>query len=112
VASSIKGLDGGSIGSDNSSPVEKIRVSTPVNAGGSGQSAATPSSDSDSVQITNSARTLASLAQAVSDTPDIDTNRVAALQQAISSGSYHISPEGIADKMLQLEQDLGGTRQR
>ena len=106
----IKGLDGGSIGPDSSNPIEKIRVSTPVNSGSSGAPASTPRSDS--VHITASARTLASLSQAVNDTPDVDTNRVSALQQAIGSGSYRINPERIANNMLALEQDLGSTKQQ
>jgi negative regulator of flagellin synthesis FlgM len=110
VATSIKGLDGGSIGSDGSSPVERIRVSTPVSSGGSEAAASSPSTDS--VHITESAKTLASLAQTVSDTPDVDLNKVAAVQQAISTGVYQISAEGIADKMLQLEQDLGSVQRR
>ena len=106
----IKGLDGGSIGPDSSNPIEKIRVSTPVNSGSGGASASTPQSDT--VHITESARTLASLAQTVSDTPDIDMNRVAAVQQSLTTGSYKINPERIADRMLQLEQDLGNSNKQ
>ncbi len=110
MASTIKGLDGGSIGPDSSNPIEKIRVSTPVNSGGSG--AAANNASSDNVHITESAKTLASLAQSVSDSPDVDMEKVAAAQHAIDSGSYTISPERIADRMLQLEQDLGSARRR
>lgn len=106
----IKGMDGGSIGPDSSNPIEKIRASTPANSGSSGASAGTARSDS--VHITDSARTLASLSEAVSSTPDVDTNRVAALQQAIATGVYQINPERIANKMLALEQDLGSTKQQ
>ena len=42
----------------------------------------------------------------VVDTPDIDAGRVAAVQQAIDSGQYTVSPERIAARLLQLEQDL------
>jgi negative regulator of flagellin synthesis FlgM len=110
VASRIKGLDGGSIGSDSSNPVEKVRVSTPVNSGSSGASASTPRSDS--VHITDSARALSSLSQTVSETPDVDMNRVAAVQQALAAGAYRINPERIANNMLALEQDLGSTKQK
>jgi negative regulator of flagellin synthesis FlgM len=110
VPNRIKGMDGGSIGPDSSNPIEKIRVSTPVNSGSSGASASTPRSDS--VHITNSARTMASLSEAVSSSPDVDTNRVAALQQAIAAGVYQINPERIANKMIGLEQDLGSTKQQ
>jgi negative regulator of flagellin synthesis FlgM len=110
VANRIKGLDGGSIGPDNSNPIEKIRVSTPVSSGSSGASASTPRSDS--VHITDSARALASLSQAVNEAPEVDMNRVSAVQQALASGSYRINPERIANNMLALEQDLGSTKQQ
>ena len=110
MANRIKGLDGGSIGPDSSNPIEKIRVSTPVNSGASGSSASKPQTDT--VHITESARSLASLSQTVSDTPDVDMNRVAAVQQSIASGTYQINPERIADRMLQLEQDLGNSQQQ
>ena len=59
------------------------------------------------MHITQSARSLAALSQIVNDTPDIDAGRVAAVQQAIDSGQYTVSPERIAARLLQLEQDLG-----
>ena len=99
----IKGLDGGSIGPGNSNPIETIRISTPVNRAGA-DSSSNPTVDS--VHITQSARSLAALSQAVQDTPDIDSGRVAAAQQALAAGTYTINPERIASRMLQLEQDL------
>ena len=104
MATRIKGLDGGSIGPGSSNPIEKMRTGNAVNAS-SGEATASPQTDS--VHITQSARSLAALAQAVNDTPDIDTGRVAAVQQAIDSGQYTINPERIAARMVQLEQDLG-----
>ena len=104
MANRIKGLDGGSIGPGSSNPIEKIRISTTVNPAGGDSS---PTAQTDSVHITQSARSMAALAQAVSDAPDIDTGRVAAVQQAIDSGQYTVSPERIADRLMQLEQDLG-----
>jgi negative regulator of flagellin synthesis FlgM len=114
VANQIKGLDGGSIGSDSSNPVEKVRVSTPVESGGSSapQSTSQNTSRSDSVHITQSAHALNSLSEAVNDTPDVDTNRVAALQQALSGGTYKVNPERIANNMLQLEQELSQSKRQ
>ena len=110
MANQIKGLDGGSIGSDGSNPIEKVRVSTPVNSDGSSTPQSAPRSDS--VHITQSARELNSLSEAVNDAPDVDANRVATLQQALSSGSYKVNPERIADSMLQLEQELSQSKQQ
>jgi len=104
MADSIKGMNDGSIGAGSSSPIEPIRSSTAVSPGG-GEAA--PAAQQDSVHITQSARSMATLAQAVKDTPDIDTGRVTSAQQAIDSGSYTIQPGRIASRLLQLEQDLG-----
>jgi negative regulator of flagellin synthesis FlgM len=52
---------------------------------------------------------MANLQQAVNDVPEIDTNRVAAVQQALSSGQYKVNAGKIADRMIQLESDLRGT---
>lgn len=114
MANQIKGLDGGSIGSDSSNPIEKVRISNPVSSGGASapQNTNQSTSRADSVHITQSAHALNSLSEAVSDTPDVDTNRVAALQQAISSGTYKANPERIASNMLQLEQELSQSTQR
>lgn len=103
MSNRIKGLDGGSIGPGSSNPIETIRISTPVNPAAADSSSNT---QADSVHITQSARSLAALSQAVQDTPDIDSGRVAATQQALASGAYTINPERIASRMLQLEQDL------
>ena len=110
MPNSIKGLDGGSIGPDTSNPVEKIRSGTPVGTPTTGTSSNAPTDLS--VHITSSARVLASLSQAVNSTPDINSSRVAALQQAIASGQYKINPERIANRLVQLDQDLGNASQQ
>jgi len=103
VANRIKGLDGGAIGPGSGNPIEKVNVSKPVTPAGAEPS---PAAETDSVHITQSARALASLSQAVQDTPDIDSARVAAVQQQIESGQYTVNPDRIASRLLQLEQDL------
>ena len=108
MANRIKGLDGGSIGTGSSNPLEGIRGSTPVKTATTGPGPAS-SSQADSVHITDSARTMAALSLAVSSSPDIDTARVAVVQQALDAGQYTINPERIADRLVQLEQDLGST---
>jgi negative regulator of flagellin synthesis FlgM len=104
VPNRIKGLDGGSIGPGSGNPVEKINVSKPVNAAGSESSPA--AAEGDSVTITQSARALATLSQAVKNSPEVDNGRVAAVQQQIESGQYTVNPERIASRLVQLEQDL------
>ena len=99
----IKGLDGGSIGPGSGNPVERISISKPVSTAGADSS---PTAEGDSVHITQSARSLATLSQAVKNLPEIDNGRVAAVQQQIESGQYTVNPERIASRLVQLEQDL------
>jgi negative regulator of flagellin synthesis FlgM len=107
VTNRIKGLDGGSIGSDSSNPVERVRVSTPVNSATAHASSSTP--EGDSVHVSNTARSMTALSQAVAETPDVNMARVSSIEQAITTGSYRINPERIADSLLRLDQELGAS---
>src|SRR5262245_41609136 len=59
------------------------------------------------VQITDQARQLAALEQAVQSAPVVNEARVAEIRGAIEEGRYQINPERIADKLLRAEQELG-----
>jgi flagellar biosynthesis anti-sigma factor FlgM len=61
------------------------------------------------VHITDSARQLAGLQQAIHELPEIDTQRVESLQQSIGRGQYHADAGRIADKLLQLEGEIAGS---
>ena len=50
---------------------------------------------------------LQSIIQAASNTPGIDQNKVAELQQSIASGAYQANPQSIAQKIVELETQLG-----
>lgn len=102
----INGLDGGSIGPGSGNPIERIGLSKPITPVGTETSQPTAR---DSVHITDSARSLAVLAQAVQDTPDVDTSRVASVQQQLDSGQYSVNPDRIAARLIQLDQDLRAT---
>jgi negative regulator of flagellin synthesis FlgM len=58
------------------------------------------------VHITDQARQLAALEQAVQSTPIVNEARVAAVRSAIEEGRYEVQPERIADKMLRMDRDL------
>ncbi len=72
---------------------------------GDGQSApaATPSP---SVSITDSARQLAALEQAVNASPAVNGAKVAKIGKAVDEGTYSVDPEKVADKLMQMEQGL------
>ncbi len=58
------------------------------------------------VQITDSARQLAALEQAIRTMPDVDENRVQTIRAAIADGSYKVSPDRIAEKLMRIEGEL------
>jgi negative regulator of flagellin synthesis FlgM len=70
------------------------------------QTPATGKPASTGVSITDSARQLAALEQAIRDMPEVNDAKVAEIRTAIANGSYQVAPERIADKLLRLEQEL------
>jgi negative regulator of flagellin synthesis FlgM len=60
----------------------------------------------DTVTLTRSARSLQKIEEAVARAPVVDTAKVAAVKQAISSGTYQIDAGRIADKLLKFERGL------
>jgi negative regulator of flagellin synthesis FlgM len=58
------------------------------------------------VHITDQARRLAALEQAVHSAPVVNEARVAAVRSAIEEGRYEVVPERIADKMLHMDREL------
>ena len=73
---------------------------------GEGSASAAAAQTGDHVTLTNSARSLQKIEEAVAKTPVVNANKVAAVKQSISSGSYTIDAGRIADKMLKYESGL------
>jgi negative regulator of flagellin synthesis FlgM len=71
-------------------------------------SAATAPKTDDQLKLTDSALALQEAAR-TGDTSAIDSQRVEQLRQAVTDGSYKVDASRIADRMLALEQQLGGT---
>ena len=84
-------------------PVKGSKANTPV-ADQSGSDAA--ASTSDHVTLTDSARSLQKIEEAIAKAPAVDTAKVAAIKQAVSSGTYQIDTGRVADKLLQFERGL------
>lgn len=72
-----------------------------------GAAAKTPTPESSPVHITEQARQLAALEQALNDIPVVNEARVEAIRSAIEQGRYEIDDDRIADKLLRMEQELG-----
>ena len=73
---------------------------------GEGSAAASTAQTGDHVTLTDSARSLQKIEEAVAKTPVVNADKVAAVKQSISSGTYTIDAGRIADKMLKYESGL------
>jgi negative regulator of flagellin synthesis FlgM len=60
----------------------------------------------DTVTLTNSARSLQKIEEAVAKAPVVNAAKVAAVKQAVNSGTYQINAGQVADKLLQFERGL------
>src|SRR5215468_6171420 len=66
-----------------------------------GTKAVEPSAQSgDTVNITRSAVLLGKLEELVRNAPSVDAERVRAIKEAVSSGSYEIDDQAVADNMI------------
>jgi len=68
--------------------------------------AAAPRAHQDHVELSDGARALRSLANEVADLPAVDSARVNDIRRAIAEGKYHVDPVRLAQKFLELENDL------
>jgi negative regulator of flagellin synthesis FlgM len=69
-------------------------------------STANGSATGDTVTLTDSARSLHKIEEAVAKAPVVDAQKVAAVKQAISSGTYKIDAGRVAGKLLKYERGL------
>jgi negative regulator of flagellin synthesis FlgM len=60
---------------------------------------------SDSVEISDRSRELARARQAVDAAPDVRADKVAAIKKRIEDGTYSVSPELLARKLMENSSD-------
>jgi negative regulator of flagellin synthesis FlgM len=60
----------------------------------------------DHVTLTDSARALQKIEEAVAKTPVVNAHKVAAVKQAVSSGTYKVDANRVASKLLKYEHGL------
>jgi negative regulator of flagellin synthesis FlgM len=103
VSSKIGGFDGNSpstaIGAGRA-------VQRPQDAATGGTQNSNGTGGGSSVQITGTARQMASLEQAVRDLPAVNDAKVAQISAAIEQGTYKVDSRDIANKLIQMEQSL------
>jgi negative regulator of flagellin synthesis FlgM len=94
------------IGGFQNRPVQ-VGTEKPVSKVRDGQKSSNEASvPSNSVRITDQARQLAALEQAVQSMPIVNEARVAEIRVAIEEGRYQVSPERIADRLMNMDRDL------
>jgi negative regulator of flagellin synthesis FlgM len=74
-------------------------------AASSASGAAAPADDS--VKLTDSAR---ALQQASSANAPVDTQKVDQIKQQLAAGTYKVNPHAIANSLVTLEGQIGGTK--
>jgi negative regulator of flagellin synthesis FlgM len=85
---------------------------TPALTGSSSQgsrtekSVSTPTSNASTVSLSDAAAKIQALEQSAQHSSGFDAARVAALKQAISEGKFQITPQMIAEKLLDTARDL------
>jgi len=101
VSNKISGID-----TTRPAPVSAGRAVERVKAAASQPKDAAVASPPD-VEITGTARQLATLSQVLASQPVVDEKRVAKVRASIEQGSYQVSPEKVADGLVQVERVLG-----
>lgn len=61
----------------------------------------------DTVELSEQAQTLSRLQDNIAVAPDVDSERVAQIRQAISEGRFEINADKLAEAMLQQDELLG-----
>ncbi len=93
---SVGGLGSGPADKTQSAPGQTPQSPTPAQPG--------ITAPSDEVEITSTAQLLATLEQHIAGAPDVDQNRVNAIGQALSNGSYQVDASRVADGLLAAEK--------
>jgi negative regulator of flagellin synthesis FlgM len=69
-------------------------------------SAASTPPAGDHVTLTDSARSLQKIEEAIAKAPVVNAAKVATVKEAVNSGTYQIDAGRVADKILQFERGL------
>lgn len=70
------------------------------------QAAPASQTGSDTVSLTTTATQLQSLQQTLADVPEVNSEKVEALQAAIADGSYTVDANELAQNLIDFEQQL------
>ncbi len=74
--------------------------------GEAAEAGASTAATGDQLTLTSSARSLQKIEETIAQTPVVNSSKVAAVKQSISSGTYQVDSGRVADKLLQFESGL------
>lgn len=87
-----------------------VRTSTPggkvSSTGADPSSPVSAAAASDSLSLTGEATGLQNLQRELQSAPAVDSNRVEAVRDSLASGSYKVDSDAIANRMMDLDQQL------
>jgi negative regulator of flagellin synthesis FlgM len=84
----------------------RSEAAKPARTEPSGSATPTAPAPADTVNITSSGLLLSKLEEIVHGTPAVNADRVSAIKDAVTSGTYEIDEQQVADKMLRFERDV------
>jgi negative regulator of flagellin synthesis FlgM len=84
---------------------ESAKSATTAKSGGTATPQG-PARANDTVNLTASGKLMVRLADIVRSSTGVDVERVAAIKDAIASGSYQIDDQRTADQMLRMDKEL------
>ena len=97
-------------GFSKAEPIAPVKGSNAGNvsdkAQGDTSAPAATSHAADQVTLTDSARSLQKIEEAVAKTPVVNAAKVESVKKAISSGTYQVDSGRVADKLIQFEKGL------
>ena len=96
----------------NSGSTSSTRARPAANAPAGGNKSPTPAAESgnaakNNVVLSQEAQRLNRLQDSISNLPDVDSDRVASIKQAIAEGRFEINPERLAENLLKQDELLG-----
>jgi negative regulator of flagellin synthesis FlgM len=105
-------IDTNNINSSGGASSTRGRTTAPVTTSESKTSTPAPaeaavSASKDNVVLSSEAQNMVRLQAKISNLPDVDLDRVAAIKQAIAEGRFEINAERIAENMLKQDELLG-----
>lgn len=102
-------INGQGVRPSDTASTRRTETAKPTSGQGKSAAAAPPAATAgDTVNITASGLLMSKLEEIVQRAPIVDTERVAAIKDAIASGSYEVDARRVATALLAFERDVLG----